>query len=145
MAMGSPGPATPGTDTLEAAAARLSDRSLSARQTGAAGEELAAVWLRTRGWRIVDRNWRSRYGELDIVALDPEGTLAFVEVKTRRSVRFGPPQCAVTHAKRTNLRRAGVQWLLDHRGLLHNGVRFDVLAVSVEAEGPRVEHLRGAF
>lgn len=128
-------------------AARLEDGALAARALGALGEDYAASWLTERGWSVIDRNWRSRYGELDIVALDPGRRIVFVEVKTRRSMKHGAPQEAVTAAKQTNLRRAGVQWLLEpsHR-LAHEGVRFDVVTVVVRRDGgPLVHHIPGAF
>lgn len=125
---------------------RLADPAISARTLGSLGEDYAAAWLASRGWRVLDRNWRSRYGELDIVAVSPERRLVFVEVKTRRTVSQGTPQEAVTHAKQTNLRRAGVQWLIEpeHR-IAHTGVRFDVVAVLVRGGGPTVRHIEGAF
>ena len=70
----------------------LQDGTLDAKQLGAAGEAYAAGWLEHHGWRVLSRNWRTRYGELDIVALTPEDLIAFVEVKTRRSLRCGLPQ-----------------------------------------------------
>ena len=131
---------------LGAVGRRLADPAISARTLGSLGEDYAAAWLASRGWRVLDRNWRSRYGELDIVAVSPERRLVFVEVKTRRTVSQGTPQEAVTYAKQTNLRRAGVQWLIEpeHR-IAHTGVRFDVIAVLVRGGGPTVRHIEGAF
>ena len=99
-----------------------------------------------RGWRILDRNWHCRYGELDIVARSEAGCITFVEVKTRRTLRYGTPQEAVTASKQINLRHAAVQWLMEpsHR-VPHNGVRFDVITVIVRAGRPLVHHIEGAF
>lgn len=125
---------------------RRFDSTMSPRALGEAGEEHAAAWLHDAGWLVLARNFRSRYGELDIVALDPERVIVFVEVKTRRTMRLGTPQEAVTHAKRTNLRRAGVQWLLDAgRTVAHRGVRFDVVTVTVHDGAPVIHHIKGAF
>ncbi|WP_163196543.1 YraN family protein [Bifidobacterium platyrrhinorum] len=131
---------------LDALADRLRDGTLATRALGALGEDYTAAWLRERGWTVLDRNWRSRYGELDIVALDPHRVIAFVEVKTRRTLKHGLPQEAVTAAKQANLRRAGVQWLLDpsHR-IAHTGVRFDVATVVVRGGRPLVHLIEGAF
>ena len=98
------------------------------------------------GWRILDRNWHCRYGELDIVARSEAGCITFVEVKTRRTLRYGTPQEAVTASKQINLRHAAVQWLMEpsHR-VPHNGVRFDVITVIVRAGRPLVHHIEGAF
>ena len=124
----------------------LQDGTLNAKQLGAAGEAYAAGWLEHHGWRVLSRNWRTRYGELDIVALTPEDLIAFVEVKTRRSLRCGFPQEAVDMRKQANLRRAGVQWLLNpgHR-IAHRGVRFDVVSIIVRGGRPLLHHIPGAF
>lgn len=110
------------------------------------GEQYAADWLERHGYTILGRNWHSRYGELDIVMMTPDRVIAFVEVKTRRTDHFGMPQEAVTLHKQTNLRRAGVQWLLepDHR-IRHTGVRFDVLTIVARAGMVSVHHIPGAF
>lgn len=136
----------PGYGELASLGTRMADPTLHPRALGALGERYAAAWLESRGWRVLDRNWRSRYGEIDIVAFCPEGCLVFVEVKTRRTMRQGTPQEAVTAAKQANLRRAGVQWLVEpgHR-VAHAGVRFDVIAVSVHGDRPLVHHIPGAF
>ncbi|MBW3080112.1 YraN family protein [Bifidobacterium sp. 79T10] len=136
----------PSVPDLDAAAGPFADGALPARALGAAGEDYAAAWLRSRGWTVIDRNWRSRYGEIDIVALAPERRIVFVEVKTRRTMRHGTPQEAVTPTKQANLRRAGVQWLLapEHR-VAHVGVRFDVVAVTVHDGRPCIHHIPGAF
>lgn len=122
---------------LDSIAQRLHDGTLCARQLGELGEQYAAAWLESQGWQTLDRNWHCRYGELDIV---------FVEVKTRRTLRYGTPQEAVTSSKQINLRHAAVQWLSDsdHR-TPHNGVRFDVITVIVRSGKPLMHHIEGAF
>lgn len=124
----------------------LCNTALSPKQLGKLGEQFAADWLTQRGHQILDRNWQTRYGEIDLVALSPEGTVLFVEVKTRRSVLHGIPQESVTAHKRLHLRRAGVQWLMDpeHR-IPHTGVRFDVLAILAHNGKVRVQHIPEAF
>ncbi|WP_236028167.1 YraN family protein [Bifidobacterium pongonis] len=132
---------------MESIAARLCGTEVSSRQVGALGESYTAAWLERRGWRILDRNWHCRYGELDIVALSTSGQIVFVEVKTRRGNRFGTPQEAVTPAKQANLRRAALQWLeaagprLRRRG----GMRFDVVTVTVHGGQVAVHCIPGAF
>ncbi|MFT8704077.1 YraN family protein [Bifidobacterium aquikefiricola] len=125
---------------------QLLDPGLSPKSLGMLGERYAEHWLICRGWRILGRNWQSRYGELDIIAVDTDGMIVFVEVKTRRNRRFGNPQDAVDYRKQRNLRRAGSQWLCDtsHR-VAHHGVRFDVVAISVLGNTVYVNHLRSAF
>ncbi|WP_314688280.1 YraN family protein [uncultured Bifidobacterium sp.] len=130
-----------------AAVPPLSDPSLTARELGRLGEEHAASWLCDRGWRIVDRNWGTRFGELDIIALDAEKRLVFIEVKTRRSMLQGVPAEAVTPAKRLHLRRAAAQWLTaSPRGRIrHHEVRFDVIAIDASGQAPVITHIEGAF
>ncbi|KAB8289255.1 endonuclease [Bifidobacterium ramosum] len=135
------------TSTTGELAARLADPTLDPKRLGSLGEDYAALWLQRQGCTILDRNWRTRYGEIDLIALTHQRVILFVEVKTRRSTRFGVPQEAVTARKRMGLRRAGVQWLTDpeHR-FAHRGVRFDVIAITVPSHGqPAVNHIREAF
>lgn len=109
---------------------------------GRYGEKVAAAHLNSRGWQVLERNWRCKQGEIDIVALDG-AVLVFVEVKTRRGLEFGHPAQAVTAEKLARLRRLAAQWLesSDRRA---TEVRIDVLAVVLQPSGaPRVEHLVG--
>ena len=122
--------------------------SINSRELGRLGEDYACQWLRQRNWRILARNWRSRFGELDIIALDPEATLVFVEVKTRRTGRFGSPEQAVGPRKQTHLRRAAVQWLISHDrdpGARHRGTRFDVISLSVKSDPGRSMHSESPY
>ncbi len=108
---------------------------------GLDGEAAASAHLERAGMRIVDRRWRCRYGELDIVALDGD-TLVFVEVKTRRSLEHGHPFEAITPLKVSRLRRLAGLWLEEtgRRG----PVRLDAVGVIAPRSGSwRVEHLRG--
>ncbi len=115
---------------------------------GRAGERLAAEHLRRLGYEIVERNYRTRWGELDIVARS-ERTLAFCEVKTRRAGgRAGGPFDAVGPGKRAQVRRMAGRWLVERRDRPYADViRFDAIGVTVDAAGRLVslEHLEGAF
>lgn len=113
-------------------------------ELGAFGEELAVGHLVGRGMVVLERNWRCRYGELDVIAQDGAGVV-FVEVKTRTGRGYGMPAEAVTFAKQARIRRLAGLWLrAQERGWAQ--VRFDVVAVVV-APGcePELTHLEGVF
>ncbi len=115
-------------------------------ELGRWGEELAAQHLVASGAQVLARNWRCRTGELDIVALEADGTLVFCEVKTRRGSAFGEPAEAVGARKARRLRELACRWLAQDRPAGHHELRFDVVAVVRQRDGPpRVVHLRGAF
>ncbi len=111
---------------------------------GAYGEELATDYLIAKGYAIVERNYRCKGGEVDIVAKEGR-TLVFVEVKTRRSLSFGVPQLAVTPFKQRQIMKAALTWLAKHR--LHDAAaRFDVVAITLRNNSdPAVEHICNAF
>ncbi len=115
------------------------------RALGAAGEAAVARWYETAGYTVVDRNWRCRQGELDlVVARGVE--LVFCEVKTRRGDAFGAPVEAVTRAKQQRIRTLALTWLAAHPGRAARELRFDVASVLATGPGrPRVEVLEGAF
>ncbi len=111
---------------------------------GAHGERIAAAYLTDRGLRVLDRNWRCRDGELDIVAREGQA-LVFCEVKTRRAVGFGHPVEAVGRVKQRRLRTLAQRWLAAHDEHAPD-LRFDVVGVLVRPTGPAVvTHLRAAF
>ncbi len=113
-------------------------------EVGALGEELAAGHLVERGMVVLERNWRCRYGEVDVIAEDG-GAVVFVEVKTRTGRGYGTPAEAVTFAKQTRIRRLAGLWLREQpRGW--QTVRFDVVAVVI-APGcrPELTHLEAVF
>jgi putative endonuclease len=117
------------------------------KRLGDAGEEVAAAHLIRRGFRILERNYRTRWGELDIVAFDGV-TIAFVEVKTRRAAAGRTPFESIHARKRGQVRRLGASWLGEPAGRPFARVlRFDAIAVTVDRGGRLValEHLEGAF
>ena len=95
---------------------------------GARGEARAAAWYVERGYEVLDRNWRCREGELDLVVARGR-TVAFVEVKARSSAAFGHPEEAVTAPKAARIRRLALRWLEAHDRRAVD-VRFDVVAVT---------------
>jgi putative endonuclease len=111
---------------------------------GAAGEALVAAWYRRAGYDVVDRNWRCRDGELDLV-LTRAGTVVFCEVKTRASSAYGAPYEAVTTRKQRRLRKLALLWLHAHSGRWR-ALRFDVGSVVRDERGRLlVDVLEDAF
>ena len=111
---------------------------------GRQGEQLAADYLTEHGYRVLDRNWRCRLGELDIVALDGH-ELVVVEVKARRSLAFGDPLEGVTDEKLTRLCVLAGAWRRAHPRIRPVGSRIDLVGVLLPKHGyPSLDHLRGA-
>lgn len=109
------------------------------RALGARGERLAAQWYERNGYEVLDRNWRCREGELDLV-LRRGGTVVFSEVKTRSSRAYGSPAEAVGPTKQRRIRRLALQWLGVHP-MAAVEVRFDVVAVM----GTEIDVVESAF
>ena len=117
--------------------------SLTGKRTGKKGEDLAAAYLAEAGFRIIERNYRCLFGEIDIVAEEGE-TLVFIEVKSRRSEAYGDPQLAVGHEKQKKISRIAMHYLQERR-LRHRLARFDVVAVKLLSSGHKIELIRNAF
>jgi putative endonuclease len=127
----------------------MSDRESSAqkddrKQLGRWGEDLAANHLTSAGCTILARNWRTRHGEIDIIARDGE-SIAFVEVKTRRGTQFGLPEEALTPAKATRLTKLAQAYISEHE-LYETDWRIDLIAVQLDSRGRllRLEHIPNA-
>ena len=124
--------------------------TVARRRTGQIAEDLVARRLAAAGWEIVERNARTRYGELDIVARDGE-TLVFVEVKgARADTSFGPekPILSIDFRKQRRVRRLATAWLSERRDQpFYLEIRFDAVGVTLDRHGRAVdvEHLEGAF
>jgi putative endonuclease len=115
-----------------------------ARQTlGRIGETVAARWLRRRGWSILAHRFRNGRRDLDLV-VERDGTVAFVEVKTRRDTVFGDPIEAVSWRKRRELIRSAMVWT-DRFGPPGACYRFDVVGVVVCGQDARIRHVENAF
>jgi putative endonuclease len=109
------------------------------RALGASGEEAVAAWYLDNGYEVVERNWRCRAGELDLI-LRRGRTFVFCEVKTRSSNAFGAPVEAITREKQVRLRHLAARWLEDSP-LRPTEIRFDVASVLAG----QIEVLEGAF
>jgi putative endonuclease len=120
------------------------------RRTGQIAEDIVAAQLAAKGWEIVERNARTRYGELDIVALDGP-VLVFVEVKgARAGTHFGPekPILSIDFTKQRQVRRLGTAWMAERRQFpSFDDIRFDAVGVTLDRAGNpvEVEYIQGAF
>lgn len=115
---------------------------INPHELGKTGEDLAINYLVNKGYKILDRNWRSGHKEIDIVALEGD-TLVTVEVKTRKSNTFGEPDIAVGVMKQRML-----TWAADAYVRYHNldvDVRFDIISIIFTDKGPLIEHIEDAF
>ena len=110
---------------------------------GSGGERAAADFLLARGYHVLERNFRCRGGEIDLIALDG-GTLVFVEVKVRRTLSRGAPIEAVTAVKQARVRRAAQEYLT-FCGRVFARIRFDVISVMKTAKSTDITHLKAAF
>ena len=117
-------------------------RAFLNRLLGERGERAAARYLRRQGMRVLYRGYRTRWGEIDLIARDGD-TLVFVEVKARRR---GVPAEAITPEKERRLTLAALHFLRKHR-LLEERSRFDIVAIvwPDDRSAPRIEHIRNAF
>jgi putative endonuclease len=124
--------------------------TVARRRTGEIAEDLVARRLAACGWEIVERNARTRYGELDIVARDGS-TLVFIEVKgAREGTAFGPekPILSIDFRKQRRVRRLATAWMSERRDQPpYDEVRFDAVGVTLDRSGRavEVEYVKGAF
>lgn len=117
------------------------------KKLGNRGEKIAANFLRKRGYRIIEKNYHSRLGEIDIVAREND-SVVFVEVKTRRSTDFGLPEEALSYDKRRRLTKVAMGYLA-HRRIEDINCRFDVVSILMDDKKVRkvkhVELIKNAF
>ena len=118
---------------------------MNRKALGALGEKRAREFLKKRGYRIVETNFRCREGEIDIIARDKD-YLVFVEVRTRTGSQFGTPEESITFAKREKLTSVALAYLQTHKNL-PSLWRFDVVAIEVGSDGQttRIEVIQNAI
>ena len=112
--------------------------------TGAFGEEVTARYVIAQGHEIMDRNWRVREGEIDIVSMSSDGIFHFVEVKTRSSLAFGHPFEAINKDKAHRMQRLALAWLATH-GCLGCDYAIDVSAVLINVDRKHSIEYRGGL
>ena len=116
----------------------------SAADRGQKGEKLAASFLRKKGYSIRDKGWRWRRYELDIIA-EKQNMVIFVEVKTRKSEKYGAPETAVNSKKKKHIAQAA-RWYIKQKSLSRKLIRFDIISVIIDDDGQtEVRHLENAF
>ena len=122
----------------------LGVRGGDAQDTGKTGEKEALKFLKKSGYRILEKNFRTRFGEIDLIAKD-NNTVVFVEVKTRTGDGFGLPKDAVTLRKKRHILMVSKEYLAS-KDILPNdvSVRFDVIGVKLNGK-VRLEHIKDAF
>jgi len=113
------------------------------KELGKKGEEKAVRFLKKKGYRIIEKNYVCKMGEMDIIAKDKD-TLTFIEVKTRTSAEFGPPQLAVNSSKQRQLSKVALNYLKEKQ-LEDVKARFDVVAILLEQEKEKIELIKDAF
>jgi putative endonuclease len=117
--------------------------TLDHKKTGKKGEEIAVSFLKKKGYKIVEQNYRCVFGEIDIVARH-EGDIVFIEVKSRKSENFGDPEEAVGFNKQRKISQIALNYLNEKR-LDHHDARFDVVAVKLLPDGNKVKLITNAF
>jgi putative endonuclease len=113
------------------------------KKTGKTGEDIAAAFLKKKRYKIIERNYKCVFGEVDIVARDMND-IVFIEVKSRKSKDFGEPEDAVTLNKQRKISKVALNYLKDRR-LDDRDARFDVIAIKLSTEGSIVKHIKNAF
>jgi putative endonuclease len=113
------------------------------KELGKKGEGKALRFLKKRGYRIIEKNYVCKMGEMDIIAKEKD-TLVFIEVKTRTSTMFGPPQLAVNSSKQRQLSKVALNYLKEKQ-LEDVKARFDVVAILLEQKGEEIELIKDAF
>jgi putative endonuclease len=113
------------------------------KELGKKGEAVAVRFLKKEGYRIIEKNYICKMGEMDIIAREKD-TLAFIEVKTRTTTEFGPPQLAVNSSKQRKLSKVALNYLKEKR-LEEVKARFDVVAILLCQKGEAIELIKDAF
>src|SRR4030065_2341868 len=113
------------------------------KELGKKGEEVALRFVKKNGYKIIEKNYVCKLGEMDIIA-EEKDRLVFVEVKTRTSMVFGPPQLAVTPFKQRQLSKVALHFLKEKK-LEDIKARFDVVAILLPPEKEKIELIRNAF
>lgn len=110
---------------------------------GGKGEAYAAKYLKKNGYKIIEKNFRNKIGEIDIIAMD-RGVIVFIEVKARKSRAFGSPKDALTVCKQKKISKVALSWL-KARNKIGARARFDVVSIISNKSKQEVEIIKNAF
>lgn len=113
------------------------------RELGLKGEAIAEKYLKKKGYKIIKRNFHTRYGEIDIIC-EENDALIFVEVKTRRSITYGKPEEAITLRKIEHLKKAALIYTGQTKRF-YKELRFDVIGIIINGEDIEINHVKNAF
>ncbi|HZK43798.1 MAG TPA: YraN family protein [Syntrophomonadaceae bacterium] len=113
------------------------------RKLGIKGEDMATEYLKKKGYKIITRNFYTRYGEIDIIC-EKAGALVFVEVKTRRSTTYGTPEEAMTARKIEHFKKAALIYL-DKEKRFFKELQFDFIGILIQAGDIEINHITNAF
>lgn len=116
---------------------------MNTKPTGNAGEQKAVDYLLSKGYKIIERNWRTRYGEIDII-VNKEATLVFVEVKTLPNGTPDMLQRELNYQKKQKILKTSKRYLINHRQYSNEYIRFDVIIIDMPGF-PEVYHIENAF
>jgi putative endonuclease len=120
-------------------------KSARRQSLGHIGESIAAAFLEKKGYLILERNWRSPYGEIDLIAKEND-VVAFVEVKTRASSSLGPPEISITQRKVEHMRSAAEYFIQQHPELI-NDWRIDAVTIQIQSDDypPLIDHFENVI
>jgi putative endonuclease len=113
------------------------------KQVGNKGESLAEDYIKRKGYKIIQRNYRCRLGEIDIIAKDGD-TIVFIEVRTKQNENFGSPQDSVTSTKINKISKTALSFIQE-KNLSGFSYRFDFIAITFSQGKPNIEHIENAF
>lgn len=121
----------------------MNSKTCSTKNIGLAGESSAEHYIRQLGWTILENNYHSRFGEIDIIAKD-KNEIVFIEVKTRTNTTYGLPHESVTPQKLKRIQKTALLYLLQHR-LEKVNYRFDVISISTTNKESPIDHMKNIF
>ncbi len=114
------------------------------RTIGNTYETLALNYLKNHGLSLVQKNYSTKLGEIDIIALEGD-ILCFIEVRFRKSIQYGGAALSVTPKKQSRIKKAASQFLVEHARFRHSPCRFDVISIHIKDNQPQIDWIASAF